>query len=239
MSDKAFLKGDIDHYLFEVAKEYKRRNGRRALPVEVVLIGGAAAILNYGFRKSTNDVDMLTQAESSVKEAINAVGDRFDLPNGWMNADFTKTDSYTPKIVNYAQFYRTFCRVLEVRTMTGPYLLAMKLKSFRGYAHDRSDVIGILLEHEKRGEPLTLEQIRDAVIKLYGSYDALSEEARTFLEQALALGDYAARYETVKRTETENKDILLRFQDDHPGVTTSDNVNEILASVREKRRQTP
>ena len=44
-----------------------------------------------------------------MKDAINHVGDKFGLPNGWLNADFTHTGSYSPKLdevsVHYKDFY--------------------------------------------------------------------------------------------------------------------------------------
>ena len=46
----------------------------------------------------TYDMDAIIQASSSMKDAINSVGDRMGLPNGWLNADFMKTTSYTPKV---------------------------------------------------------------------------------------------------------------------------------------------
>lgn len=231
-----FTNADIDRYLWKLAKQYRKINGKRAPAVEIILVGGAAAVLNYDFRQSTRDMDARIQAGASMKEAINAVGEECGLPDGWMNSDFTRTASYTPKIRLYAQHYRTF-GPLEVYTVTGRFLLAMKLKAYRPYKYDRSDVIGILWACEKRGEPLTLEQIQDAVVKLYGSYDALSDEARTFLEQALVNGDYEARYQQVKQLEAESKDILLQFQESYPGAMNRDNVNDILASIREKRRK--
>ncbi len=172
-----------------------------------------------------------------MREAINAVGDRYSLPNGWMNSDFTQTDSFTPEIRQYSQYYKTFCGILRVYTVKGAFLLAMKLKAYRPYKYDRSDVIGILWEHEKRGKPLTLEEIQDAVVKLYGSYDALSKEAQTFLEVSLRLDNYEGRYQALKQLEAENKDILLQFQETYPGGMNHDNVNDILAAVREKRRK--
>lgn len=33
----------------------------------------------------------------------------------------------------------------------------------------------------------------------------------------------------------DNKDILLQFQDEYPDVTTTDNVNDILESIRKKK----
>ena len=80
-----------------------------------------------------------------MKDAINSVGDRFGLPTGWMNADFMNTASYTPRINQFSEYYRTFSNVVTFRTVTGEYLVAMKLMSGRQYKYDLSDVIGSVL----------------------------------------------------------------------------------------------
>ena len=74
-------KENIDTYLKAVAKEYRKLVGK-TMPAELILIGGASILINYGFRGATTDVDALIQANSSMKDAINRVGDQYDLPNG-------------------------------------------------------------------------------------------------------------------------------------------------------------
>ena len=95
-----FTKENIDRYLKEVAKEYRKQAGKK-MPAELVLIGGASVLINYGFRNMTTDIDALIQAASAMMEAINHVGDRYGLPNGWLNADFTNTDSYSVKLSQF------------------------------------------------------------------------------------------------------------------------------------------
>ena len=60
---------------------------------EMILIGGASVLVNYGFRDMTTDIDAVIQAASVMKDVINRVGDRYDLPNGWLNQDFVRTES--------------------------------------------------------------------------------------------------------------------------------------------------
>ena len=74
-----FTKDNIDLYLKELSKEYRKQVGK-AMPAELILIGGAAVLINYGFRDMTTDIDALIHAASSMKDAISRVGDRFDLP---------------------------------------------------------------------------------------------------------------------------------------------------------------
>lgn len=234
MSDQPFTKENLDQYLKALAREYRKRSGK-AMPAEIILIGGASVLINYGFREMTYDMDAIIMAASSMKDAIKAVGDSFDLPNGWMNDEFMKTGSYTPKIAAYATYYHRYSNTVTFRTVTGAYLVAMKLMSGREYKYDRSDIIGILWEHEKKGEPLTLERIRQAVTDLYGSYDVLKPDVRAFIESAMLNGGYEGMYARVRQAEAENKEDLLEYQDEKPGVINRDNVDDILAALRKRK----
>ena len=138
-----FTRENIDTYLKAVAKEYRRLSGKD-VPAELILIGGASVLINYGFRNMTSDIDALILAASSMKDAINTVGDKFHLPNGWFNADFEGTSSYTPKLVQYSEYYRTYSNIVSIRTVSAEYLVAMKLRSGRLYKNDLSDILGIL-----------------------------------------------------------------------------------------------
>ena len=82
--EKGFTKENLDYYLKELAKEFRKRNGKNT-PAEIVLVGGAAILANYGFREMTYDIDAVITASSAMKEAVNTVGDRLGLPNGWLN----------------------------------------------------------------------------------------------------------------------------------------------------------
>lgn len=234
LSEKPFTKWNLDQYLKELAKEFRKRNGT-SMPAEIILIGGASVVINYGFREMTYDMDAIINAASSMKDAINNVGDRYNLPNGWMNDDFVKTDSYTPRIIRYSKYYHTYSNVITFRTVTGEYLVAMKLKSGREYKYDRSDIIGILWEQAQMGEPLTMERIREAVVDLYGSYDVLSNDIKEFIEKAVHDGDYEAAYTRVRQAEEENRKNLIEYQEKKPGVIKSENVSDVLAALRKRK----
>ena len=122
-SETTFNKENLDLYLKALGKEFRRLNGK-ATPADIILIGGAAVLANYGFRDMTADIDAIVRASSAMKDAIRSVGDRYNLPNGWLNSDFEHTASYTPKLLQYARSYRTFSNVLTVRTTSaesGPF----------------------------------------------------------------------------------------------------------------------
>ncbi len=234
MSSNSFTKKNLDTYLKELAKEFRRLNGK-GVPAEIVLVGGAAILTNYGFRDMTTDIDAVIHAASSMKDAINHVGDKFDLPNGWLNVDFMHTGSYSPKLDEFSVYYKSFYSILSVRTIAAEYLIAMKLRSGRKYKNDLSDVIGILAEHEKKGMPITFEKIDAAVKNLYGGWDSFPKDSKPFIKNALKNGDFENVYASVKNDEIEFKDILIDFEKDYPKVAKESNINDILKTLKEKR----
>ncbi len=228
-----FTKENLNTYLSELAKQYRKLNGK-SVKAEIILVGGAAVLANYDFRDMTTDVDALIQATSSLKDAINIVGDKYNLPNGWLNADFTRTASYSMKLVQHSQYYRTFSNVLQVRTVNAEYLVAMKLMSGRQYKHDLSDVIGILVEHLEKGSPLTLADIEKAVMELYGSWEKLPATSQSFIRSAMEHPNLRQVYEQINRSEQEAKSILVSFEERYPGVATQETVDDILSAARAK-----
>lgn len=235
-STNVFKKDNLDLYLKELAKEYRKLVGK-GMPAEIILIGGAAIIESYGFRDMTTDVDAIITAASAMKDAINRIGDRFDLPNGWLNADFQKTGSYSSKLLQYSSFYRTFNQVLNVRVVTGEYLIAMKLRAFRQYKNDLSDIIGVLAEHEKRGDPMTFERIEKAVTDLYGSWDDFPKGAKDFIVNTLSAGNFEKVYELVLQNEKDAKEDLIDFEEKNPGALKTDDVDGVLQSLRARKRR--
>jgi len=101
-----FTRENLNTYLKELAKEFRKLNGT-AIPAEIILIGGAAILAQYGFREMTYDIDAVILASSAMKEAVNRVGDKFGLPNGWLNMDFKKTKSYSDKLSEVSVYYKT------------------------------------------------------------------------------------------------------------------------------------
>lgn len=80
-TDTPITRDNLNEYLKALAKEFRRLNGTK-MPAEIILIGGAAILANYGFRELTYDVDAIIVASSAMKDAINIVGDKLKLPRG-------------------------------------------------------------------------------------------------------------------------------------------------------------
>lgn len=232
--EKGFTKDNLDMYLKEVAKEFRRLNGKN-MRAEIILVGGAAILANYGFRNMTTDIDAMIFASSAMKDAINRVRDKYELPKDWLNADFMKTDSYSPKLVQYSVYYRTFSNVLTVRIVEAEYLIAMKLRSARKYKHDISDIAGILLEHEEQGNPISLERIEKAISDIYGGWDGFPIDSKELIEKIFDEGNYSKRYEMASSEEIHTKNMLLQFQEEYPEVLKKDNINNIIKNLKNRK----
>ena len=233
--EKGFTKENLDYYLRELAKEFRKRNGKN-MPAEIVLVGGAAILANYGFREMTYDIDAVITASSAMKEAVHAVGDRLGLPNGWLNADFKNTSSYSPKLSQYSKYYRTYSNVLNIRTISAEYLVAMKLMSGRRYKKDLSDIIGILSEQERRGESLNYQQIDCAVKNLYGGWDNISEYAIQVLKAALDSENLKELFMEQEHEEVLSKQAVLQVEKYEGEKVKESNVDEIIQKAIRKKR---
>ena len=230
-------KDNLDEFLKEVAKEYRKLAGK-SMPAEIVLVGGAAVLVNYGFRVATTDVDALIYAASAMKDAVTTVGDRYGLPADWLNTDFIHTGSYTEKIVQYSGYYRTFSNVLTVRTVSAEYLVAMKLRSGRPYKHDLSDIVGILKEHETKGTPITKAAVQRAVNELYGDWEVLPARSKVFAETVFGGKSLEELYEDIEEGEKEAKNLLLAFEQKYPGAIRKTGASEIVDLIRARQTDT-
>lgn len=205
-----FTKESVDNYLNILAKEYKRRN-RKADRVELILVGGASVLINYGFRDMTTDIDAIILADSVMKEAIYAVAEKEGLPDGWLNADFKRSDSFSEKLIAKSDYYKTFANVMEVRTVKDEYLIAMKLVAGRNYKRDLSDIAGVLISSRKQGKNISYEKIDTAVKDLYGNWDKVKPLTAQLLEKLLKNDDIESLYREIQLEENRNKEI--RFKD--------------------------
>lgn len=236
-AEVAFTKGNLDDYLRMLAKEFRKRNGK-VMPAEIILIGGASVLINYGFREKTYDFDAIIRASSAMKDAINYVGDENQLQEGWLNSDFTKTNSYSPKLVQYSTYYKTFSNILTVRTISKEYLVAMKLRSFRTYKNDLSDIVGIYREQMELGDPLTKERVEQAVVNLYQSWDSISGNAQNLINRLETIEDFDTFYDETRKSEIENEETLMQFEGKYPNKLNDENVDSILKSIKQKAKKT-
>ena len=207
------------------------------MKAEIILVGGAAVLTNYGFREMTTDIDAVIHASSVMKDAIIHVGDRYHLPNGWLNTDFTNTASYSSELTVHSEYVCTRSNVVEIRAVKGPYLIAMKLVSGRRYKADLTDIVGILYEHQLAGTPIDFTMIDHAMINLYGSWDKVDDYSRAVLDKALESPNLKDLFETQMAEERQAKESILEIDQKYPSLLNADNINDIIELARKKKSQ--
>ena len=222
----------IDMYLKELAKEFKRITGRKT-SAEIIIVGGGSVLLNYDFRMNSVDVDAFNTYDSAIKDAAKLVADKYNLSQQWLNDDFKKTPSYSPRLRQYSSYYKTFSNVLEIRTISREYLVAMKMVSGRKYKNDLSDILGILYYHYKNNDEITYQQIEKAVVDLYGNFDRIKEDVVEFVKTAIENKTFVDGYNLQKETEQSIKDNLIQFEEKYENVLSEDNVDDIINKLSE------
>ena len=200
----------------------------------MTIVGGAAILINYGFRQMTNDIDAVFQAGSAMKEAADTVAEEYNLPANWLNSDFTFTNSYTDKLVYFSEPYKTFSNILHVRTISGEYLIAMKLMSGRIYKNDLSDILGVLTAQREKGKEISLPQIIKAVEDLYGEWRNIPERSRKFIEFVYEDNNLNDLYQYYREKELNAGKLLDSFDQKYPELLTIDNVNDVIESLQQK-----
>ncbi len=228
---KGFDRESLNLCFSELAKELKKHFGRKA-KIEIVIVGGASVLLNYDFRESTIDVDAMVSSQNSIKDAVNAVGDRFGLPNGWVNSDFRQTKSYSPNIIRHSKLYRTYNQSLTVRTVSGEYLVAMKLASLRKYTRDKSDIVGIIRE-ESKTQPISYDKIDRAGREFYGGWENMDPDAKPLVRSILESSKKEDLYQKLLEEEENIKQKLADFDRNYEGVLQQDNLEDIISRLQE------
>lgn len=222
----------IDMYLKELAKEFKRITGRK-ISAEIIIVGGGSVLLNYDFRMNSVDVDAFNTYDSAIKDAAKLVADKYNLSQQWLNDDFKKTPSYSPRLRQYSSYYKTFSNVLEIRTISREYLVAMKMVSGRKYKNDLSDILGILYYHYKNNDEITYQQIEKAVVDLYSNFDRIKEDVVEFVKTAIENKTFVDGYNLQKENEQSIKDNLIQFEEKYENVLSEDNIDDIINKLSE------
>lgn len=225
---------NADEIIKEFAKEYRKELGKA--PGEIIIVGGGSIMLNYKFRDATQDFDVVLKTVSGIEDVIKKIADKYGLPRDWMNSDFIKTTSYSNALFEVSKHYKTLNNgTLEIRTVSGIYLIAMKLRAHRDYRNDISDAIGVMIEEMERGNIITFEDIKNAYIKLYGE-----ELAEQLLKQMgkiceMSLEELKELYKSQNLSEQKIKEKITSYIDDGANINVR-NVNEVIAVIKERMK---
>ena len=214
------------------AKDYRKALGKA--PAEIIIVGGGSIMLNYKFRDATQDFDVILRAASGIKDVITRFADENNLPRDWMNTDFVKTASYSDTLIEVSRHYCWLNnQTLEIRTVSGIYLIAMKMIAHREYRNDISDAIGILIEEAEAGNSFSYADVEAAYYKLYHDTPDLQTQEQFREICTKTTEELKGLYDSQKDTESSVGDRLITYIEDGVNINTK-NVTDVAARIREK-----
>jgi hypothetical protein len=139
---------------------------------EVCLYGGAVMCLVYDARPATKDVDAVFKPTTEIRQAIERVAERNDLPSDWLN------DAVKGFLVPHPQRIFLDLSHLKVYVPEPDYLLAMKAISARAESFDPEDVKLLIQSLELK----TPEEVF-AVIEKYYPRQQIKPATQYFIEE--------------------------------------------------------
>lgn len=208
---KQFTIENLDYYLNELAKDYLKTTKRKGIPIEIIIVGGASILINYGFRNSTNDVDAILNW-GFLDQSIKNIGLKFDLRKNWLNSDFVRTKSYSPKLIEFSTFYKCFQKRIYVRTIKSEYLIAMKMVSARIYKNDLSDIVGIILTEKGNSHSINWDMLEKAILDLYGTVEIVSSDIVRIVKRILLEHNLHNLYDFYIESEKLAKEQMLNLR---------------------------
>lgn len=217
------------------AKEYRKTLGKA--PAEIIIVGGGSIMLNYKFRDATQAFNVILRAASGIRDVITRFADENNLPRDWMNTGFVKTASYSDVLAEVSRhYYWLNNKTLEIRTVSGIYLIAMKMIAHRDYRNDISDAIGILTEEAEAGNHYSYDEIEAACQKLY--HEAPDPKTREQFRELCAKSVEELRnlYNSRKDSESFVGSQLISYIEDGFKPDTK-NVTDVAARIRERMNQ--
>jgi|TergutMp193P3_1026864.scaffolds.fasta_scaffold07394_8 hypothetical protein len=209
-TDEKITKDNIDKYLKELSKEYKKINPGNN-KTRIVIVGGGVVLLKHNFRKTTEDIDATIYSTDDMLEAIDKIAKKYSLSPKWINTDFEESASYSDKLIEVSNIYKEYDNKVEIRLIEREYLIAMKLTAARNYKHDLSDIAGILMEYKNMDNEITMDDINKAVKTLYGNWNRISKETRKTLKEMFDDGDYEKVYNENKKYEEKTRENRSKF----------------------------
>lgn len=192
----------------ELASLLRKGSRNNKLQCELIVVGGASIVLNYGFRLSTLDVDCTDKHKILMNDVVNKVAEKHHLSTSWINTDFMNSNSYSDKISQYSSYYKSYGNdTLIVRTIRDEYLLAMKVVSGRKYKNDYSDIYGIINYCNNHNKQITVELLNKAIVDLYESIEKANKDAYEFAKKVIE-NPSSIELDQIVKNEKDNAEVI-------------------------------
>ena len=222
------------------ANQYRKEFGNQSC--EITIVGGASVLLNYGFRDSTQDVDYFGTPPQELNDIVLKVADKLKIDQHWLNDDFKFSPSYSPKLREVSTYFCSYNNGnLEIRTVKGEPLAAMKMLSGREALSDIPDIIGIIRGEKKLGNEILFDKICEQGDFLYGDKFVVSESLMKRVKDYCSMNiddlDLAYR-ESVNKAYIIKEEIIIKT-DANKQLLNRDAVKELGIDIEKKWYHTP
>ena len=179
---RIFSTDEMKSILSELATEYDKTSGE---PLTVLIVGGSAAIFQFDFKKNTKDIDfVLTKASPIFDECEQIISNRFSVFFDEVLYEVQeKNPAHFEKIILEETFPLDInSKKLSFRVSNKKIILGSCLHWFRRYKHHVSNILAMLIEEQKKGNPLTANDLENYFEELYAGCASLSDEVKEFLK---------------------------------------------------------
>ena len=184
VEDEYLYRENIDKYFEALANKIKESGiGMH----RILVVGGAAMVLKYHDGRSTVDIDICFREQNNLYACCMKVAEEYDLPEDWINADVMHSDSFSYRLFDNAELYKSFDGFLEVYVASDLDLYCMKIVSFRPKDVQDMEVLADTL----REKEVSKEDIIANFNQLYGNEYHLRDDERKlgFVEMQLKKRD--------------------------------------------------
>ena len=180
VEDEYLYRENIDEYFEALAEKIKEAGiGTH----RILVVGGAAMALRYRDGRSTVDIDICFREQNNLYGCCLRVAEDFNLPEDWINADVMHSDSFSYRLFDNAELYKTFGGLLEVYVASDLDLYCMKIVSFRPKDVQDMEVLADTLRKNHASKDDIIVNFK----RLYGSEYHLYDDDRKigFVEMQL------------------------------------------------------
>jgi Nucleotidyltransferase of unknown function (DUF6036) len=144
---------EIEKYLSELGRLLAAKD----IIGEICIYGGAAMCLAFKARPATKDVDAIFEPVKDMRGAINIIGEKHGLNEGWLNF------AVKMFVVEHEREILFDFPNLKVFVPTADYLLAMKVLALRAESYDAFDVKFLINQLDLK----TVEEVLKIVAAYY------------------------------------------------------------------------
>lgn len=173
---------EMKSILTELATEYDKTSGE---PLTVLIVGGSAAIFHFDFKKDTKDIDIVLAKASPIFDECNQIiSNRFDVLIDDLTFEVRENNpAHFEKIILEETFPLDIkSKRLSFRVCNKKMLFGCSLHWFRRYKHHVSNILAMLIEERKKGNPLSANDLENYFEEIYAGCVSLSDEVKEFLK---------------------------------------------------------